>query len=38
MILGVPHIVMPVGLDILRLFGIGLFLLGLAFGVAHHIF
>ena len=38
MILGVPHIVTPVGLDILRLFGIGLFLLGLAFGVAHHIF
>jgi len=38
MIVGVPHIVTPVGLYILRLFGIGLFLLGLAFGVAHHIF
>jgi len=39
MIVGVPHTrSRPLGLYILRLFGIGLFLLGLAFGVAHHIF
>jgi diguanylate cyclase (GGDEF)-like protein/PAS domain S-box-containing protein len=38
MTLGVPDIVTPVGLHILRLFGIGLFLLGLAFGAAHHVF